>query len=121
MVVQVLIATLGTEPQTVPLTLDLLQAKGYSISEVIVVHTSGEAVRPALKVLREEFERLGGCVYRPVVIEGERGRVSDILTESDTAALLRTLYRTVLAEKRAGRCTWILLLSENRWRSMGWW
>jgi hypothetical protein len=36
---QVLIDTLGSEPQVVTLALGLLQVKGYSIGEVIVLHT----------------------------------------------------------------------------------
>jgi len=100
---QVLIATLGTEPQVVTLALDLLLAKGYAIGEVIVVHTVGEVVQPALVALAREFAVPGACKYRPVPVEGERGPVADVVTEADTAALLRTLYRVVLAEKRVGR------------------
>lgn len=40
---QVLIATLGSEPQVVTLALDMLRAKGYSIAAVKVVHTMGES------------------------------------------------------------------------------
>jgi CRISPR-associated protein Csx14 len=100
---QILIATLGPEPQVVTLALDLLRAKGYAIAEVIVLHTIGEAVRPALARLREEFTTPGSRRFRQVVVQGEAGPVSDIITEEDVAALLRTMYRTVLAEKRAGR------------------
>jgi len=100
---QVLVATLGSEPQVVTLALDLLVAKGYAIGEVMVVHTVGEAVRPALAVLEREFAVPGACGYHSVPVEGDNGPVVDIVSESDTAALLRTLYRVVLAEKRAGR------------------
>jgi CRISPR-associated protein Csx14 len=100
---QVLIATLGAEPQVVTLALDLLQAKGYGVGEVIVVHTAGEAVRPAVERLEREFAAPGTCSYRPVVVKGDGGPVADIVTDAETSALLRTLYRTVLAEKRAGR------------------
>jgi CRISPR-associated protein Csx14 len=100
---QILIATLGTEPQVVTLALDLLQAKGYAIAEVIAMHTIGEAVRPALARLREEFTASGACGFRQVAVQGAGGPVRDIITEEDVAALLRTMYRTVVAEKRAGR------------------
>lgn len=101
---QVLVATLGTEPQVVTLALDLLLGKGYPISEVIVVHTAGKAVRPALDALAAHFAGMEGCRYRAVLVEGDEGRpIPDIESETDVAALLRTLYRTVLAEKRAGR------------------
>lgn len=99
----VLVAMLGAEPQVVTLALDLLREKGYPIAEVIVVHTLGEAVQPALMRLAEEFARLGACGYRSVPVEREGWPVADLRTEADTAALLRTLYRAVLMEKRAGR------------------
>jgi CRISPR-associated protein Csx14 len=100
---QVLIATLGSEPQVVTLVLDLLRAKGYPIAEVIVVHTLGEVVQAALKCLADEFAAPGICTYRLVAVENNSWPVADILTEADTAALLRTLYRVVLTEKRTGR------------------
>lgn len=100
---QVLVATLGTEPQVITLALDVLRAKGYPIAEVIVVHTVGGAVQPALTRLAEEFARPGASTYRPIPVMGQSGPIEDIVTEADTAALLRTLYRIVLIEKRAGR------------------
>ena len=100
---QVLIATLGTEPQVVTLALDLLRAKGYPIANVIVVHTVGSVVQPALVQLAEEFSQLSAEAYNPVPVKGPDGPIEDIVTEADMAALLRTLYQVVLAEKRAGR------------------
>jgi hypothetical protein len=66
----ILIATLGSEPQVVTLVLDLLQAKGYAIAEVIVVHTGGDAVQPALKMLIKEFSTLETFRYRLAPVEG---------------------------------------------------
>lgn len=100
---QVLIATLGSEPQVVTLALDLLRAKGHPIAEVIIVHTMGEAVQSALKQLAGEFAAPETCGYRTVAVVKGEWPVDDISTEEDTASLLRTLYRTILAEKRAGR------------------
>ncbi|MGH7963272.1 MAG: CRISPR-associated ring nuclease [Candidatus Binatia bacterium] len=99
----VLIATLGSEPQVVTLVLDLLRAKGHPVTEVVVVHTMGASVQPALKRLTDEFAKPGACDYRAVAVAHDQWTVADILTEADTASLLRTLYRTVLTEKRAGR------------------
>lgn len=56
---QVLIATLGSEPHVVTLALDLLRAQGYPVSAVKVVHTMGESVQAGLKMLAEEFQRIG--------------------------------------------------------------
>ena len=97
-----LIATLGSEPQVVTLALDLLLAKGYAIAEMIILHTAGEPVRQALARLDEEFAHPEACTYRTVPVDGDHGPVADIATERDVAALLRTLYRVVLAQKRAG-------------------
>jgi CRISPR-associated protein Csx14 len=99
----VLIATLGSEPQVVTLVLDLLREKGYPIAEVLVVHTAGEAVRAALTALEQEFALLGAYSYQPVPVKNADRMMGDIVTEEDTAALLRTLYRVLLAEKKAGR------------------
>lgn len=80
---QVLIATLGSEPQVVTLVLDLLRAKGYPITEVIVVHTAGEAVRSALASLTQEFALPDTCRYRQVPVKGKDGVVGDIVTEEE--------------------------------------
>ena len=100
---QVLIAALGSEPQVVTLALDLLRARGYPITAVRVVHTMGENVQAGLKMLAEEFRKPGACKYERVAIEDEGWPVTDVASERETAAFMRTLYRVVLAEKRAGR------------------
>src|SRR5918996_3970102 len=100
---QVLIATLGSEPQVVTLALDLLRAQGYSITAVRVIHTMGESVQAGLQMLAEEFRKSTACSYETVAIEDEGWPVSDVASEKETAALMRTLYRVVLKEKRVGR------------------
>jgi CRISPR-associated protein Csx14 len=100
---QVLIATLGAEPQVVTLALDLLRAKGYLIAAVKIVHTMDESVQAGLKTLTEEFRKPGACKYETVAIEDGAWPVTDVASEEETAALVRTLYCVVLAEKRAGR------------------
>ena len=103
MTAQVLIATLGSEPQVVTLALDVLQAKGYAIAEVNVVHTAGRAIQPALQALQKTFDDpdMPPCTLVPIV--GDHGAIKDIATEADTASVLRTLYRVVLKQKHAGR------------------
>jgi len=100
---QVMVGTLGSEPQVITLVMDLLQRKGYVISEVIVVHTAGDIIQPALARLRREFDCTTAPAYTPLLIEGKEGPVTDIITEADVSALLRTLYQTVLMQKRANR------------------
>jgi CRISPR-associated protein Csx14 len=98
---EMMVATLGTEPQVVTIALDLLREKGHRPEEVVVVHTVGKVIRPALERLAEEFAS-GVVVYRPVPIAGPSGPVADITTEEDATALLQTLYREIRALKRAG-------------------
>jgi CRISPR-associated protein Csx14 len=100
---QVLVATLGTEPQVVSLALDVLQTKGYNISKLIVIHTTAQVIRPALRQLEQALAADETPSYHTVAIEGKDGFVADVATEADTAAVLRTLYQVVLTEKRAGR------------------
>ncbi|MEA3376563.1 MAG: CRISPR-associated ring nuclease [Chloroflexota bacterium] len=100
---QVLIATLGTEPQVVTLALDVLRVKGYDISKLIVIHTTAEVIQPALERLEQMLASDETLSYHTVAIEGKNGFITDIANEADTAAVLRTLYQLVLDEKRAGR------------------
>jgi CRISPR-associated protein Csx14 len=85
------------------LALDLLQQKGYAIREVLVVHTVGTIIQPALARLREEFASADTPTCRLLPIESNAGPVTDIVTEADVSALLRTLYQVVLTQKRADR------------------
>lgn len=100
---QVLIATLGTEPQVVTLALDVLRAKGYDIDRLIVIHTTNRIIQPALEQLEQAFLSDDALSYHTVAIDGQDGPIADVATEADTAAVLRTIYRVVLNEKRAGR------------------
>ena len=98
----ILIATLGSEPQVVTQVLDLLEGRAYQIRKVIVIHTSGPSIRDALAQLAVEFKSPGSCAYQAIPIIRDGAPVKDIATEADIAVLLRTLYQTVLTEKRAG-------------------
>ena len=106
---EVLVATLGTEPQVVTLVLDELLKQGHIICRTVVVHTddSVEPVKTAVFKLRAEAGRHYSFLSPPVIfrfepIEGEHGRPQDILTKEDAGAAFKTLYRIVLKEKRAG-------------------
>jgi CRISPR-associated Csx14 family protein len=101
-----LIATLGSEAQVITLTLELLLARGYDIRELVAVHTlpEQEPVRSALARLHEFFgeARRDALIFRPVMI-GAPAPIADLVTEDEVGALFRTLYREVLAAKRAGK------------------
>jgi len=104
----VLIATLGSEPQVVTLTLDLLLARDAALCEVVVVHTAAaqEPIAAALRTLAQEwgvhaaYARLG---FRRVEICAEGGPVADVDTESGAAATFRALYGAVVQAKRQNR------------------
>lgn len=103
---EVLVATLGTEPQVVTLALDALVARGFSIRHVIVLHANPSlpVLENSLARLREEvafYERRTPPVnFSFVPIRDGRHFPEDFLTEEDTALLLRVLYRTVAELKR---------------------
>lgn len=100
----VLVATLGHEPQVVTIVLDRLLAARTSIGRTVVVHTSSPAVLRGLKLLEAEFAggRYPATVLRSVPVEGPAGSLDDFRTDDDVRWLLRTLYRTVRDLKREG-------------------
>ncbi len=106
---EVLIATLGENPQVVIHSLELLQAQGYHIDEVVSVYTSGQTVEAALARLDEALQKPGSPSHEPVLVTGEAGPVYDFWTEADVTALLQTLYREVKVRKQAGRHIHLML------------
>jgi CRISPR-associated protein Csx14 len=85
---QVLIATLGSEPQVVTLVLDLLRAKGYPVAEVIVVHTMGEVVQ------QEEDRRRKREFVEHWLTRAERELVRLACKGLDNAAIARQLHKS---------------------------
>lgn len=101
---EILIATLGTEPQGVTWMLDWLLGQGFSIQEVCVVHTQGKVIGPALEKLDHEFPRSYPKIqYRREAVIGDDGPVHDMATEKDAWAFLRTIYRTIQRARRVGQ------------------
>lgn len=88
----ILIATLGSEAQVITLTLELLLAQSYNISELVVVHTlhEQEPVRSALGRLHEFFgeSRREAFLFRTVMI-GAPEPIADLVTEDEVGALFR--------------------------------
>lgn len=103
----VLIASLGSKPQLVTITLDLLLGRGERIGDVIPIHTSLE--RPAMArstaVLAEEFLRYYPTLrLRPVCLCAPDGTpLEDIDTEIGVREAFRVFYREIRAAKQAGR------------------
>ncbi len=101
----VLVATLGVEPQVVTLTLDALHGRGFPVVSAFVVHTSPRlpAVQDALQRLRQEKTHYQPPVrFSFVPVRSGNRFPEDIATEGDAALLLRVLYRTVAEQKRKG-------------------
>ena len=101
----IFIATLSTEPQGVTRVLDWLLEQGYPIGEAVVIHTSGEVIRPALARLEAEFAAGGypGIRGRFVPVTGENGPVADIRSREEAGAFLQTVYGELRQARRAQR------------------
>ncbi len=101
---EVLVATLGVEPQVVTITLDRLLAAGRAIGEVAVVYTLDAGVRKALAAVEAEFGKnfYPGVQLRTVPVTGSRGAVTDFCGEESLRALLRTLYVEVRRARQQG-------------------
>lgn len=98
----IFIATLGGQPQIVTLALDQLLARGYPISEVIVVHLAprSERYQAALQRVGAEFvqETYAGhpIRYRPHVIQHPTGLVSELDSPEAIEAARVTLHHLLL-------------------------
>lgn len=103
---EVLIATLGTEPQVVTLVLDELLKRRHGIHRVVVVHTDGRynPIRQSLMQLKEEehYYKRQRVQFTYEVIRANGRSPRDIETEEDAGAAFRTLYHVTRREKRTG-------------------
>ncbi len=106
---EVLIATLGENPQVVIRSLDLLEAQGYHIDEVVSVCIDGEKAREGLTRLDEALQRPNGPSHRSLLVVGETGSNCTAWAEAEVTALLQTLYREVKVRKRVGQRIHLML------------
>ena len=107
----VLVATLGGQPQIVTFTLDLLLARGYPISEVIVLHpraATQSRLQQSLLRLHAEFS---GSTYQATqriihfhshVLELDGQPVDDIIDDEHADGTLDTIHRLIGDLKRQG-------------------
>lgn len=111
---EVLLTTLGTEPQVVTLSLDALLTKGHNISEVIVVYTEHPAITKNIGLLQKEFEQnYPGVTLRSIPVTGTKGLVKDFLNEEDLRGLWRTLYVEIRRARQVG-CRFHMCISGGR-------
>ncbi len=108
---QVLVATLGGQPQIVTFTLDLLLEAGYPISEVIVLHpttTTQPRLQRAIACLSAEFTGNGyGATGRPIhfhscALELQGRPIDDIHDDEHADGTLDTIHRLIGDLKRQG-------------------
>lgn len=111
----VLVCTLGAQPQVVTLSLDLLARQDRQVEQLVVVHTSPdvEPVHSARRQVEQVLAGRPGLVVRFETVADDHGLVTDLATPHEAAAYLRTLYRIVLTLKQAG-CRVDLNLSGGR-------
>ena len=104
----ILIATLGSEPQVVTATLDILLNQRETISQVIVLHTvsPGTAIAQAVETLAQAFNQSPYKDKIPlslVAITDAQGRsLQDVDTPDAAQAAFRFLYNQVKQIKEMG-------------------
>jgi CRISPR-associated protein Csx14 len=103
-----LIATLGTEPQVVTATLDLLRAQGENLSAVAIVHTvsrANPAIQNAVSVLQEATQEPGyagiDVSFHPICAPNGQP-YEDVESEAASRAAFTLLYRLVRGAKLEG-------------------
>ncbi len=100
----VLIATLGTEPQVVTATLDLLRGRGENISHLQVIHTQSNAltsIQVSVNTLQGAL-RSEGIQFEFIPLVSDSGvPLEDVDTPEASAAFFRLLYRLVQQAKEA--------------------
>lgn len=101
---EILITTLGVEPQVVTIALDQLLSRGCNIKEVVVVFTFNHGIEESLKMVEKEYANgfYPDVKLRKAPVVSEKGPVADFCGEEDLRALLRVLYREVRRGRQTG-------------------
>lgn len=104
----ILLATLGTEPQVVTATVDLLRQRGERVTCVQVLHTVSEDERIHVSgcTLRKAFlapDLFGHVSLEMIPIRDPNAQpLRDIQTSADIQAAFRSIYRAVYKNKMEG-------------------
>ena len=121
-----LVATLGGQPQVVTFTLDLLLARGFPISEVILIHPYASHLRlqHSLECLNAEFI---GDRYRvneqtihlrSQVLQLKDEPLDDIVDEISADGALNTIHQLIHSLKRQHRCIHLSITGGRRLMSI---
>ena len=106
------VATLGTEPQVVTVTLDLLIDKGWTFEDVVVIHTAADSplIKKAIDDIKNEFAsgRYASNVHAmaPTLTQLEIDKqhpIYDIYTEEEAGIVFRAIYGQVRRQKERHR------------------
>lgn len=103
----ILVATLGSEPQVVTLTLDALTARGVVINRVVIVHTNPQLppIDDSLKALHQVFvveRHYQGILYVPHPLTDSQEILSDVTTPHQIEAAFGSLYALLKHHKAVG-------------------
>ena len=120
--IHTLLATLGGQPQVVTFTLDLLLQRGFSISEVIVVHpeASYPRLQHSLDCLNAEFvgdryQVSGQTIHlRSHVLHLDDEPLDDIVDEVSADGALNTIHQLIRSLKRQHRCIHLSITGGRR-------
>jgi CRISPR-associated Csx14 family protein len=120
--IHTLLATLGGQPQVVTFTLDLLLQRGFSISEVIVVHpeASYPRLQHSLDCLNAEFvgdryQVSGQTIHlRSHVLHLDDEPLDDIVDEVSADGALNTIHHLIRSLKRQHRCIHLSITGGRR-------
>lgn len=112
---EVLIATVGTEPQVITLMLDALLVRGCNISEVALLYTQSPLIIRGIEKIQCEIEsELYPCInLKKVLIAGEKSVLDDFRTANDVNSMLKTIYK-VVKEYKQKRATIHMSVSGGR-------
>ncbi|MBN1429329.1 MAG: hypothetical protein JXB07_13225 [Anaerolineae bacterium] len=104
-----LLATLGSEPQVITLTLDCLHAMGERIDRAVVLHTTSTLPggQVSLDALIQEFGEYpryqnSGLRFEPTPFLSNEIPIPDVTTPEQAHAVLHTLYHQVSVVKEDG-------------------
>ncbi len=120
--IHTLLATLGGQPQVVTFTLDLLLQRGFSISEVIVVHpeASYPRLQHSLDCLNAEFvgdryQVSGQTIHlRSHILHLDDEPLEDIVDEVSADGALNTIHQLIRSLKRQHRCIHLSITGGRR-------
>ncbi len=95
---EVLIATFGTRPEIVPLTLWKLEQLGFNITDVLLLHTQSEPLKEAIDQLIIWFETEAHLrSYQPHIepLLGQHGPIVDIRSQVEAEQAFDALFKKV--------------------------